>query len=96
MFSPFLNNQKHAWARFRARALGRNPEDVVDFDTVTLVRTLAAFPEWPFDPEESNVLWDTFKPGAWNHLDEPALNQKINELTVFHEAFQLRGAGLQK
>ncbi len=84
------------WARFLARALGRNIEDMVDFDVDSLVYTLSAFPEWPFDPEESKILWDTFKPGAWNGLDETALNQKINELTSFHEAYQLRGAGIQK
>ncbi len=50
----------------------------------------------PFDPEESRVLWDAFKPGAWNGLDEVTLNQKINELTAFHETYQLRGAGIQK
>lgn len=85
---------EHAWARFLACALGQNTVDVVDFDADALVRTLSVFPEWPFDPEESKILWDTFKPGAWNALDEPTLNQKINELTAFHEAFQLRGAGL--
>ena len=85
-----------AWARFLARALGRNAEDVVDFDTDALIRTLSAFPEWPFDAEESKILWDSFKPGAWEGIDAATLNQKINELSAFHEAYQLRGAGLQK
>ncbi len=87
---------EHAWARFLAQALGRTPEDVVDLDVDSLVKTLAGFPEWPFDAEESKVLWDAFKPGAWQALDESTLNQKINELSAFHEAYQLRGAGLQK
>lgn len=74
------------WARFLARALGRNPEDIVDLDADALVRTLGTFPEWPFDPEESRVLWEAFKPGAWQALDAAALDQKINELTAFHES----------
>jgi hypothetical protein len=85
-----------AWIRFLARALGRSPEDVVDFDVDSVVRMLATFPEWPFDPEESRVLWDAFKPGTWQALDVASLNQKISELTAFHEAYQLRGAGLGK
>jgi len=85
-----------AWARFLARSLGRNPKDVVEFETEELARTLTTFPEWPFDIEESRVLWDAFKPGAWEHLDVAALDRKINELTAFQEQYQLRGASIQK
>jgi len=81
---------EQAFAFFIARALGRDVADIPDLDRDALVLTLRAFPEWPFDPEESRILWDEFRPGRWDNLAPEALDRKLNELTAFHERYQLR------
>ncbi|OLS14231.1 MAG: hypothetical protein RBG13Loki_2139 [Promethearchaeota archaeon CR_4] len=84
-----------AWTRFLTRAIGQSSQNGTNLDGEFVIRSLGAFPEWPFDREESKVLCESFHPGAWHDLDERSLQKKVNELTAFHEAFQLRGAGIQ-